>query len=666
MGTTTTADVPAGGVAIGAMTSQALADGAKNLWPLGESSGATAYDYASADDLTLASSATRGTAGPNSGDPTTATTFPGSAAVPAVTSAIAPGPGSFAAEVWFKTTTTSGGKLLGYGNSRTGDSSNYDRHLYMTNNGRLMFGVYPGGVQTVMTGTAYNDGVWHHAVVNLGASTGMELYVDGKRADAKPAVTTAQAFSGYWRVGGDNLNGWTNQPSSSKFAGSLQNVAIYPAPLTAAQVLQHYQVGTGTGTPNQAPVAAFTSTVSTLTVTVDGSGSSDADGTVASYAWAFGDGATATGAKPAPHTYAHAGDYAVTLTVTDNGGATNTVTRTVTATAANQAPVAAFTSTVSNLTVTVDGSGSSDADGTVASYAWAFGDGATATGAKPTPHTYANAGDYAVTLTVTDNGGATNTVTRTVTATAPNQPLAQDTFTRTVTTGFGTAETGGAWTFAGTGTTASVADGSGAVSVTAGKTARLTLAGVSSLNTEVTHTLWTEAMPTGGGRLPRHRRARHVGRLLPGPGQDPLHGRRDGAVLHARGDDRDGGRVGGDRPRAHLHARDEARGDRARHRGLAHHPAGQGLGGRSDRAGVLVRVGDRQHGRAAGGRVRRLLAVPVGLRHRGPGDPLRRPGRDEDRLSRSGTLVLAVGPTSRTRVPAVRPAPHTTATGWTP
>ncbi len=365
VGTTTTADVPAGGVAIGAMTSQALADGAKNLWPLGESSGATAYDYASADDLTLASSATRGTAGPNSGDPTTATTFPGTAAVPAVTSAIAPAPGSFAAEVWFKTTTSSGGKLLGYGNSRTGDSSNYDRHLYMTNNGRLMFGVYPGGVQTVITptGTAYNDGVWHHAVVNLGASTGMELYVDGKRADAKPAVTTAQAFSGYWRVGGDNLNGWTNQPSSSKFAGSLQNVAIYPAPLTAAQVLQHYQVGTGTGTPNQAPVAAFTSTVSNLTVTVDGSGSSDADGTVASYAWAFGDGATATGAKPAPHTYAKAGDCAVDPDGHRQRRATNTVTRTVAATAANQAPVAAFPSTVSNLTVTVDGSGSTTPTG---------------------------------------------------------------------------------------------------------------------------------------------------------------------------------------------------------------------------------------------------------------------------------------------------------------
>ncbi len=81
------------------------------------------------------------------------------------------------------------------------------------------------------------------------------------------------------------------------------------------------------------------------------------------------------------------------------------------------APVAAFTATMTNLAVAVDASGSTDSDGTIASYAWTFGDNSTGTG-KTASHTYAAAGSYQVSLTVTDNKGATNTVTKTVTATA--------------------------------------------------------------------------------------------------------------------------------------------------------------------------------------------------------------------------------------------------------
>jgi PKD repeat protein len=67
------------------------------------------------------------------------------------------------------------------------------------------------------------------------------------------------------------------------------------------------------------------------------------------------------------------------------------------------------------LSCSFDASGSSDPDGTIASYAWTFGDGGTATG-KTATHTYASAGSYTATLTVTDDKGATDTVTNTVTA----------------------------------------------------------------------------------------------------------------------------------------------------------------------------------------------------------------------------------------------------------
>ncbi|WP_461163447.1 PKD domain-containing protein [Arthrobacter sp. R4-81] len=87
----------------------------------------------------------------------------------------------------------------------------------------------------------------------------------------------------------------------------------------------------------------------------------------------------------------------------------------------NQAPNASFTSTSAGLKLTVDGSGSSDPDGSIASHAWTFGDGGTATGATAS-RTYAAAGTYTVTLKVTDNTGATHSVSKSVTVTAANQP----------------------------------------------------------------------------------------------------------------------------------------------------------------------------------------------------------------------------------------------------
>lgn len=74
---------------------------------------------------------------------------------------------------------------------------------------------------------------------------------------------------------------------------------------------------------------------------------------------------------------------------------------------ANKPPVAAFTGTVDRLSVSLDASTSSDPDGQISAYQWTFGDGSSATGAKVT-HAYAASGTYAVSLSVTDNKGATN------------------------------------------------------------------------------------------------------------------------------------------------------------------------------------------------------------------------------------------------------------------
>jgi PKD repeat protein len=92
----------------------------------------------------------------------------------------------------------------------------------------------------------------------------------------------------------------------------------------------------------------------------------------------------------------------------------------------NQPPLASIsaspTSGVAPLAVTFSGAGSSDPDGSIASYAWNFGDGATGSGVSAA-HTYAAAGNYTATLTVTDLQNATGSASVTIAATADSNAI---------------------------------------------------------------------------------------------------------------------------------------------------------------------------------------------------------------------------------------------------
>jgi PKD repeat protein len=175
--------------------------------------------------------------------------------------------------------------------------------------------------------------------------------------------------------------------------------------------------------PNAPPGAAFELATPAPTAgnatAFDASSSTDPDGEVVAYAWTFGDGATGEGVAP-KHVYADPGEYLVTLRVTDDDGATASAVRTVAVVApppANEGPTVSFVIVPDDprvgQTVAFDASASVDPDGRVVAYAWAFGDGAAGEGVAPT-HAYADPGDYVVTLTVTDEDGATTVANRTV------------------------------------------------------------------------------------------------------------------------------------------------------------------------------------------------------------------------------------------------------------
>jgi PKD repeat protein len=152
----------------------------------------------------------------------------------------------------------------------------------------------------------------------------------------------------------------------------------------------------------------------------------------------------------------------------------------------NTPPTAAFTATPSGLSVGLDASASGDSDGSITSYAWTFGDGTSGSGVT-TQHTYAVAGTYPVTLTVTDDDGATTTLTKDVTVTSGGVvTLASDDFARTVTNGWGTADSGGSWSRTGLTGETTVGEGVGRLTMSAaGRGPSASLTSVSSTDTEV-------------------------------------------------------------------------------------------------------------------------------------------------------------------------------------
>ncbi|WP_404791342.1 PKD domain-containing protein [Altericista sp. CCNU0014] len=133
--------------------------------------------------------------------------------------------------------------------------------------------------------------------------------------------------------------------------------------------------------------------------------------------WDFGDGsAPITGTLTPTHIYADNGTYTVSFTVTDKDGGSTTDTLVVTVNnvaptiATLNGPVTLSEGDTATFSATATDPGTLD----TLTYTWTFGDGSTPIQGQTATHTFADNGLYTVSLTVTDNDGATTTQTLTV------------------------------------------------------------------------------------------------------------------------------------------------------------------------------------------------------------------------------------------------------------
>jgi hypothetical protein len=134
-------------------------------------------------------------------------------------------------EIWFRTSSTTAGRLLSLNSSPsavTGTTSD----LVLTALGSGLVSFRAGGT-TITSVSAYNDNAWHLAAGSVGP-VGLKLAVDGAQVASATSPTIGTMTSGYVRAGGDT--DW--------FTGSLDEAVVYPTQLSDTQVSTHYGGGT--------------------------------------------------------------------------------------------------------------------------------------------------------------------------------------------------------------------------------------------------------------------------------------------------------------------------------------------------------------------------------------------------------------------------------------
>lgn len=233
-------------------------------------------------------------------------------------------------------------------------------------------------------------------------------------------VTDSVSFFDVTNTDGRDIIKWGWSFSDGKIDSIKNPKHKYPSPGNkTASLFVITDVGcvsdtmTKTVVLNDLPVADFRTSApycAGKSITFTDQSSVTGGGTLTKWYWDFGDGSpvlTATTPASQTHTYANAGNYTVKLKVeTATGCQSELLPRTITI---YPNPVAAFA--LPNVCLPAGTASftnqSTISDGTQAqfTYAWNFGDGNTAGNIQNPVHTYAGAGPFNVTLTVTSGNG---------------------------------------------------------------------------------------------------------------------------------------------------------------------------------------------------------------------------------------------------------------------
>jgi YVTN family beta-propeller protein len=229
-GATTAADVSGHSANGGTIATAGVAEG-----------GAAANSILGGGSYTISGSSS--TNGGNSGYvKVPASQFPATVASPGLT-----------LETWLKTTAT-GGSLMGVQTAVPGSTpGSYFNTFYVGTNGELYGGQYNSGagVKVCASSGTVTSGAWQLADL-VYTATSLTLYLNGTQvcteSDGAAAFPSSGSYA-QWGAAYSTVSDWTNSGAATGwhyFNGQLADSTIYQTALSASQVLNHYELGSGT------------------------------------------------------------------------------------------------------------------------------------------------------------------------------------------------------------------------------------------------------------------------------------------------------------------------------------------------------------------------------------------------------------------------------------
>ena len=259
---------------INGTSSQILAQSPVLYWRFSETSGTAVADSATGNlnggtvTTTGTGTVTRNAASALPGDPNPAITFTPSTGtsyvIKASPSNIPSGTANRTIEAWFKTTTTTEQAIASYGCSTCANGQNFGFDVMTSNS--LQFWGFGSADLTFTTPYTITDGTWHQGVIEYNG-TAISMYLDGIYLGSKTdAINTTAAGTQGFNVGVNNpVSDATN--GGKYFNGSIDEVAVYPSVLTAAQVETHYLARTSLATTGFTGAVAVDTTPSYTSAT---------------------------------------------------------------------------------------------------------------------------------------------------------------------------------------------------------------------------------------------------------------------------------------------------------------------------------------------------------------------------------------------------------------
>lgn len=142
------------------------------------------------------------------------------------------GPQTFTISAWVRP--AGEGKVMGFENYPAPTPSLFDRHIWVTSDGSVHFGVFIQDPpvtarefrKTISSPPGLIDGRWHLVTAVQSPAGGQALFLDGLLAARDSTVVHSAAFTGRWLLGNGNLGGWDPTPTNTHFRGDLDEARV--------------------------------------------------------------------------------------------------------------------------------------------------------------------------------------------------------------------------------------------------------------------------------------------------------------------------------------------------------------------------------------------------------------------------------------------------------